>query len=39
MKKSLFFIICTAALVFTACQKPDTKEPVNPDAPSITLGI
>ena len=39
MKKSLFFIICSAALVFTACQKPDTKEPVNPDAPSITLGI
>ena len=39
MKKSLFFVICTAALVFTACQKPDTKEPVNPDAPSITLGL
>ena len=39
MKKSLFFIICSAALVFTACQKPDTKDPVNPDAPSITLGI
>ena len=40
MRKAFFVLsVCSAALVFTACQKPDTKEPVNPDAPSITLGI